>query len=319
MSRNYIPIESIDDIDLSKIHVGNINDRYVDKQGNRYATRFNLRTRKIQLVRVALGEDEARLSKGRIVKGLVAKNKGSIRKEELPDLPDDHEPETESPQTDIAENPVEATTPQNHPPKEAAGTSSNKIPLPEWVVKYQIEPDLSADPVLLQNKMGENFKVLSERVFGVINNLQNAGVLTKAGEGDPMLALTTIFDTRIEPPYNKAEKLFTEMTKYPRKPEHYMVSIPSQFYDYIEALEEDDQLLILKAFLIGEQYLSLLEGGMAFTEVVEKKYAHLNAEEFPSKAKQSFEDAITANSFIRETIRENAALVTGWMAQQNIF
>ncbi|RME91320.1 MAG: hypothetical protein D6767_05395 [Candidatus Hydrogenedentota bacterium] len=67
MKQRYIPIDSVDDIDVSKIGLGNINNRYIDKNGRRYATRFNLRTRKIEIVPIALGIEEARLIK----KGLL--------------------------------------------------------------------------------------------------------------------------------------------------------------------------------------------------------------------------------------------------------
>lgn len=59
MTLDYIPINSIDDIDPLKISIRDINKRYVDREGNRYATRFNLQTRRVEVVRLAKTRDEA--------------------------------------------------------------------------------------------------------------------------------------------------------------------------------------------------------------------------------------------------------------------
>jgi phage terminase Nu1 subunit (DNA packaging protein) len=56
---DYIPINSVDDIDPRKISIRDINKRYVDREGNRYATRFNLQTRQVEVVRVARTKSEA--------------------------------------------------------------------------------------------------------------------------------------------------------------------------------------------------------------------------------------------------------------------
>lgn len=69
MAHKYIPIDSVNDIDVHKIGLGNIENRYIDKTGRRYATRYNKRTRKIEIVPIALGIEEARLIK----KGLLGK------------------------------------------------------------------------------------------------------------------------------------------------------------------------------------------------------------------------------------------------------
>ena len=63
MRRNYIRIQSVADIDTSRITLRSIENRYIDAQGRRYATRFNLRTHRIEIVPIALGREEATLAK----------------------------------------------------------------------------------------------------------------------------------------------------------------------------------------------------------------------------------------------------------------
>ncbi|MBL8018345.1 MAG: hypothetical protein JNM27_01650 [Leptospirales bacterium] len=60
MQHNYIPIESIDEIDVLKISVRDMDKRFIDRQGNRYALRFNLKTRRPEIVQVVSNRLEAR-------------------------------------------------------------------------------------------------------------------------------------------------------------------------------------------------------------------------------------------------------------------
>lgn len=55
----YIFINSIYDIDTRKIAIGQIGQKYIDKEGHRYTTRFNLFSREIEVVRLAATMEEA--------------------------------------------------------------------------------------------------------------------------------------------------------------------------------------------------------------------------------------------------------------------
>ncbi|MCB1173598.1 MAG: hypothetical protein KDK39_08540, partial [Leptospiraceae bacterium] len=66
---DYIPINSIQDLDPKKISVRDINKRYIDRDGNRYATRFNMKTRSIEVVRLARNQQEAQLVRDAIMRG----------------------------------------------------------------------------------------------------------------------------------------------------------------------------------------------------------------------------------------------------------
>ncbi len=55
----YILIRSAEDLDPRKISIKEINRKYVDPMGNRYATRFNMDTRRVEVVRLASSREEA--------------------------------------------------------------------------------------------------------------------------------------------------------------------------------------------------------------------------------------------------------------------
>lgn len=55
----YIHINSIDDIKPEKISIRQLNNKYIDRYGNRYATKFNIKTKKVDIVRLATTKEEA--------------------------------------------------------------------------------------------------------------------------------------------------------------------------------------------------------------------------------------------------------------------
>lgn len=56
----YIPIESVNDIDVLKLSVRDLDKRYIDRSGNRYALRFNMKTRRPEVVQIVANRLEAR-------------------------------------------------------------------------------------------------------------------------------------------------------------------------------------------------------------------------------------------------------------------
>jgi len=57
---DYIPIESVSDIDVMKLSVRDLDKRYIDRSGNRYALRFNMKTRRPEVVQIVSNRLEAR-------------------------------------------------------------------------------------------------------------------------------------------------------------------------------------------------------------------------------------------------------------------
>lgn len=55
----YILIDTVDDLDPRRISIRDLNKKYMDREGNRYALRFDLNSRQIHVVRLAGSKDEA--------------------------------------------------------------------------------------------------------------------------------------------------------------------------------------------------------------------------------------------------------------------
>ena len=59
-SDKYIPIESVEDIDVLKLSPRDLDKRYIDRNGNRYALRFNMKTRRPEVIQIVSNRLEAR-------------------------------------------------------------------------------------------------------------------------------------------------------------------------------------------------------------------------------------------------------------------
>ena len=67
----YLPINDISDIQPEKISIRQLNQKYIDRYGNRFATKFNLKTKKVEIVRLAASKEEALRMREEIRKNIV--------------------------------------------------------------------------------------------------------------------------------------------------------------------------------------------------------------------------------------------------------
>lgn len=320
MNKKYVPIDSVDDIDLSKISIANINDRYIDKKGNRFATRFNLRTKKIQIVRIALGEDEAARARGKVVQGLVKKKlESSIKKkteEEHTGSGDDLAPPDISEIGSLGGN-EKKTTPTGD---EVSGKKfPEKRPIPEWIPDLGIEPAASVNPGDLLAVLEENYKLLAERLFGVINNIKNSGVMKATAEIDEAIDFTNIYDHKIEPKMNEAKKYKNELLKYAERPDHYYTMIEKAYRVYLHDLSDPEIMEFLKAYFIGSLCFEVLGETLGFIQTVKEKTKDVNMELLESDKRQFLGYAYTTCDFLTSYIKEEAAKLLRWMIDEKIY
>jgi hypothetical protein len=320
MTRKYVPIDNVDDIDLSKISIGNINDRYIDKKGNRFATRFNLRTKKIQIIRIALGEEEARKARGKIVQGLVRKkilssgkkmhsvDEGSHDDLAAPDLLD----------IGIAGGSQETgkDTVGSKPPGKK---QPEKRPVPEWIQGLGVQPAETVSPGDILAVLEENYKLLSERLFGVINNVKNSGVMKETAEIDEAIDFTNIFDHNIHPKMEEAKKLRDELQKYAERPDHYFTMIEKSYRAHLRDMPEHEVFEFFKAYFIGSLCLEVLGETLHFVNTVTQKTKHINLDDLDTDKRQFLTYAYTTCEFLQTYIKEETAKFLRWMLDEKVF
>ncbi|MDH4200830.1 MAG: hypothetical protein OEV66_10670 [Spirochaetia bacterium] len=318
--KKYIGIDSVDDIDLGKISIANINDRYIDNKGNRFATRFNLRTKKIQIVRIALGEDEAKKAKGKVVQSLVAKKIPVSAKN--PEKVQESSKTAEAAETEDIQAPdlselgeIPAATAKA---AEQKGGSTTRKPVPEWIITEGIA---AADKVHIGDFLAvldENYKLLAERLFGVINNIKNSGVMEKVAEIDDAIDFTNLYDHNIHPKMEETKKMISEFEKYAERPEHYFTMIEKHFRLHLQNQPESEIMNFLKAYFIGFSALGVLEETNKFIHAVEEKTKAADTSNLDAAKMQFLEYAYSTCEFLRTYVKEDAAKILCWMKEEQI-
>ena len=281
MARQYIPINSVDDIDVSRISLATINNRYIDRSGNRYATRFNKRTRKIDIVRIALGKEEALQAKVSRISSKLA----------------------------------EVTAPENMGTKHPAPWK-----LPNWLNALKIQPreDLDVNEYVLG--LERETEKMSERIRGLISNMKNSGAFENKKEGnqDVILELTTYFDREIQDHLSKTQNRLIELQRFPKPNSHYIATLDRRQKMFVEKLNSDKQKEYLRAFLIGQSYLNALHGCFTIIDTANNEFDKVNTERMPYDKKQFLENARTTAQYLREALLDETAKVLGWLKKAEV-
>ena len=301
MSRKYIPINTIADIDLSKVSLATIDNRYIDKNGNRFATRFNIRNRKIQIVRIALGTDEAINSKGKIVKELLKKR--------------EHFPE----QDQLMDELIPQTPEELEAVEEKKVVDPSYARLPKWIQEKEIPFLDSVDPGKFVATLPEVKKTISERIFGIINTIEKSDLYDNFQGFDPVMKFHHIFDDNINTAFTKAEEIISEFSKYPKTPEHYLNNIEIKHHDMIEQLEGEEQMNVIKSYMICHSLMPAMEGALQITEFFREVVSTIDKGSIPEKKIQTFEDNLSSARSIEDLAREKISQMITWMREEKLY
>ena len=303
MSKKYIPINTIADIDLSKVSLGNINNRYIDKDGNRFATRFNLRSHKIQIVRIALGADEAFNAKGKVVKELL-KLRAS-----------DHGEEDETIMNEL----LQSQSPEEAPVEEAAPVDPAYAKMPEWIGRHEIPFLDDVNPAKLISSLPETNKTISERIFGIIHNIEKSGLYDNFQGFDPVLEFSHLFDVEISPATQQTDELINEFSKFPKSPEHYMNDVEAQHHKHLDELPAEEKMSFLKSYLICHSYFPAIKAALHITELFHQIIAEIAPENIPENKQRTFNDTLASADSITELAKEKASPMITWMRQEGVY
>jgi len=318
-------IKDISEIDLSKVHLGNVDERYIDQHGNRFATKFNIRTRKLQIVRIALGTDEAYSAKGKVIPELVKKfHQGTEEHpaDDIQDKPDgdleEKQPtvENEAPLDEIASISLEDNALDPGEPGSLVGNEN----IPEWIIDLNIQANMNIDVETFAIKLHDTIKVESERLMGIIGNLKNANILERAeGEHDPYIELTNIFDHEVQPAFQEASTKLEEMVRFPKEVHDYETLVEHKTLKRVDKLDDTEKMPFLKAYIVGKTYLDGLQAGLKLLKGCEEKTKKSSEDEKSSDMTRALKDAIISIEYVRNTFTDEVANVCGWLLKLKVY
>lgn len=278
MRHKYLRIDDVADIDTSRITVRSIENRYVDSQGRRYATRFNLRSHKIEIIPIALGREEA----------ILAKRLGPGRGIE------DAEPDSK---------------------KSSRGSHPQPMKTPAWFNALNVVPDMSETDLhsfllVSERDMQRN----GERYRGVLQSLKMSSVLEDLKDGnqhDAILELTNTYERDIQSHASRVQSLVVEFLRFPKPLASYLGQVDRNSKKYVEKLDMEKQKKYCMAYLLATEMFGVFFGCKELIAMIEKFTADAAPERLNHDRRGAYESAMQSLQFLKAALTEDIAKFAG--------
>ena len=277
---DYIPINSIDEIDPRKISIRDLNKKYIDREGNRYATRFNLKTRQVEIVRLARSMEEARRLQLRI------KN--------------------------------EKTGSSGPAPSPGRPSPSGTAETEDYYHSPDIPGSRAiADKELLDDCSQEVGKI-RERQQAVLNTLRKQQVFEKESY-DGFSEIARKVDTESWQAGEEAINYYKELYSYPRPVTHYLNRLSAADRSWVESLgDEESRLDLIRKLEMYRTFHNAFQSMYAVStdlkgmieEMPEESQSRLSATQT-----MAMRDVLPSLEIIQENCLEKMASLDEWLEQ----
>lgn len=286
MRQHYIRINSIADIDTARITLRSIDNRYVDEQGRRFATRFNLRTHRIEIVPIALGREEALIARRLI----AASGTG-----------DDPMGTDGQAQRRVHPTPMK---------------------LPQWVADLNVEPDMSQPDlhgflVEAEREMQRN----GERYRGLIQSLKMSSILEDVKDNnqhDAILGLTNTYEREIQAHASRVQAMVVEFLRFPKPLASYLGQIDRNCKKYVEKLEIEKQKRYCMTYLLSGEMFGVFNGCRELIDMIGKLTADARPDRLNYDRKGAFESALRTLQYLKTALDDEIAKFLGVMAGSDV-
>lgn len=290
MAKEYIPIDSIKDLDVKKVSIHELNRRYIDREGNKWTTRFNLKTRQIEIVQLVSNPQEASQLKAR------------IRREKLAGLSQEKETTTStstisSVQTDNSnQNEISDFT----PPAEGSPTAAELEIIDEGKFSEECMHDLE--------------KFISSQQ-AVVHILRKTRPLDNSE-----INLLEFFRKLDNDGWKKAESImnyYRELTSYPRPLNHYLNRLPAEKRSQIESLEnEEDKMILVRRYELQKNFRLAFEAIASNSEELIQVLRSVPDNELHQMAadnRNAITDSISSLEYVLDSVRKKVNQIHSWI------
>ena len=295
----YIPIENIEDIDTTQISIRDINRRYIDRNGFRYATRFNLNTRKIEVVRIVKGRQEAEMVRRRL------QTESEMRQVHMTHDLDDEPPG------------VYASASVNQESEESIA-----IELPGDEPDVDIAPydgDVADTGNFFEGQFMEecskDFEKIKERITG-INNFIRASKYFEHHPSPEYSELLREIDIECIQRSDKAVNYYKELISYPRPVGYYISRLSPDDKKIADALDDDEEKMeLVKRWEIRAAFddaFNVIVKTIGKLKNILSGISETQFKNMDSVRQQAIQDANMAVDYLLESTREKIARVEVW-------
>lgn len=313
----YILIDSVDEIDPRRISIRDLNRKYMDREGNRYALRFDLKSRQIQVVRLAGSKDEAVRIRIEILQQRRAAKGDELGLTLKPDEYDDPiQGEPHGPSLPRAADSYTASQPSSSTPEKLMKPSDRRArpdssrgfrpsqqadDLPDPSQPFSDEDsgfidDFTAPDTPLISDI-DLFPELEREISRIINSqkaiikvMSRSGAFHDGSGSEDFFATAKKVDESCIQAAVEAARLYQELSGFPKSPLHYLSSFPDIERKRIEALpDERQQIEQIKHYELHRKYSELLKNILDLTNQLRRSLEGLPESE---RSKQYFIDLI---------------------------
>lgn len=295
----YIEIDSISSVDPNALSLGQLSQKFIDKQGNRFALRFNRNTRRAEFVRITL-ESPNEAQKHKHVPHSTHHSRQSVKPVKplpMPKISSLQEimtktqeqssvkipkPNPDLTQTvnevDVQKNAFQKPAQNRRKSQESSGldlekvdlnilespTTSTKQDLSEPFLKMEYDSAPSFIEIDVIEKRISELAKIKERIQSVLNNLQNSKIFEITGdpsENKNIIGnLNREFDIEFFQRLDRILNYHKELTTYPRSVNYYTAKYESSRKQILQSKNTDsEKLKLVTLWEMQESMLGLVQ------------------------------------------------------------
>lgn len=287
-----------------------IDLRYIDRDGNRYATRFNKRNRKIDIVRVALGMEEAIESRNKHLRSLqLREHEKSLEKKK--------NPVEEKKEQIIFDDPF-----ASEEEKRNAKKTLRPYEIPKWIRDNDIKPDNTIDPAMLVQAMEREINKFTERFRGVVQSIRGLDFFKdlKADSGHTVYQeLNGIFQDQIMESMTDTIDKLNEFKRTPKPVEQYDTDAPRPLMRWLSEESQEKKMKVYESYFISDSYFKAMESGLKLLERVTYYLDKADVNSVAREGKLELDNLITTSEYLRKAIAQEAGVVYGWLIKSGLY
>jgi len=283
MNERYIQINTIAEIDITKVRPADLKKRYIDPQGNRYAIKFDVKTRKVRIVQIIKGMGELHAVKDRLSKTEHLKTSSATASSD----PDFSHVDLDMPHAEAEEPPTNE------------------------------EKTLSRGEV--SDFVSKNFVKTKDRLKATLNHLRKSTYFDR--DPDPqsknyVLDMARILDNDCIKRIEQSVSLIIELKKFPRPVGYYINKMDPKRKEMVEKLgTEDSKMELIKDWELQNSFLSTIEVNIKTMQKVLQKISEPKKSVYGQLSysqKQSIRDAKLSADFAINELNKVKKKVLAW-------
>ncbi|EKO33523.1 LIC_10450 family protein [Leptospira santarosai] len=348
----YIVVDSISSVDPNALSLNQLSQKFIDKQGNRFALRFNRNTRRMEFVRITL-ESPNEAQKHKHVSHSTRQNVKPVAPplvQKVPSLqeiiaktPEQSSVKIPKPNPDSTQTINEVAVPKNVPqkttqdrkPQESSvldlgkmdlnildgPTASPKQDLGDAFLKMEYDSAPSFIEIDAIEKRISEIAKIKDRIQSVLNNLQNSKIFEITGdpsENKNIIGnLNREFDLEFFQKLDQILNYHKELTTYPRSVNYYTAKYESSRKQILQSKNTDsEKLKLVTLWEMQELILGLVQ---KLKKMVLNALNILNMKndnhikQLPYNQQQMFRDSRTALLYCSEDISSLLISLERWV------